>query len=310
MKNLFIYFSIIFALAFAACSSDDENTVQKEETSKIDTTATFDDLDYLQNSLVRTDSLGQFLYRTCGMPLDEADTTIVFIGADDLEMAKEKFRSWVPDDSLIQEKGDVMFYDLTDKEGAVEGSVYFRSKEGEFYDEMKLVAEVTFTNGASLKHVSKVYFITSSSWPSNGFSPYEVGDVFTSNDVDGKPIKYVCIQAASRSSYCICVNIGNNNVYYGIGTDYFKAFPKPSEAKEVSRILRGNWNRYVRYFRAADMKLSKDKYWVQDYDFYLLAVTMYDINLSSGEVSSSTMSAFNIPYRHPLRVKYLSESRD
>jgi len=58
MKNLFIYFSIIFALAFAACSSDDENTVQKEETSKIDSTATFDDLDYLQNSLVRTDSLG------------------------------------------------------------------------------------------------------------------------------------------------------------------------------------------------------------------------------------------------------------
>ena len=306
MKNLFIYFSIIFALAFAACSSDDENTVQKEETSKIDSTATFGDLDYLQNSLVRTDSLGKFLYRTCGMPLDEADTTIVFIGADDLEMAKEKFRSWVPDDSLIQEKGDVMFYDLTDDEGAVQGSVYFKSKEGESYDEMKLVAEVTFTNGASLKHVSKVYFIASSSWPSIGYSPYTVGDVLTVRK-NGRDYRYVCIQAAYKGSYCICVNIGNKEYYCDAWSKDYKTMAKPSVAEKVSKILQKNWNDYVGYFKAAGMTLTKDKYWVQKYLFYAVGAKMYDINLSNGEISTCHVTAFTTPKRYPLRVEYISE---
>lgn len=56
---------LLACLTFTSCSDDDEM-----ENSDTDTEVEIDEVKYLQNSLIKVDENGKFLYRICGEPLD------------------------------------------------------------------------------------------------------------------------------------------------------------------------------------------------------------------------------------------------
>ena len=75
----------------------------------------FNDLELLQNHLVEIDSTGARVQDVCGKNLDELDKTVFFVGAKDLNEAKETFKSWFPANADLISMGDNMTVNLRDE---------------------------------------------------------------------------------------------------------------------------------------------------------------------------------------------------
>ena len=120
-KSLAALLLISFAVViFNSCNKDKTETPERIEIN------TYDDLDYFQNSIVRIDSLHNFLYRAYGMPLDADDTSHLYIGVENLEEAKDIFMNWIAPDVVITENSDNLTCPLTDENGLSQGTVFFR----------------------------------------------------------------------------------------------------------------------------------------------------------------------------------------
>ena len=160
-------FVLAGAAGFTACSDNDDDKGKTPETPETPTEPkkqiAYDDLAYFQNSIVRVDSLGQFLERYYGEPLYENDTTNVYVGVENLAEAREIFDGIMAPDVVVSpltpNTTDVTVA-LTDEDGKPQGEVYFRAGT-----DGTTIAEVTTTG--PLRHFSKVIFIPNSAWPHN-----------------------------------------------------------------------------------------------------------------------------------------------
>ena len=180
MKKYFL--SALFLLSatclFFSCSDDDDNNGEEQVVESF-SVENFNELELLQNHLVVIDSTGAWQMRINGEPLDDADTTLLFMGVKDIEEAKQIFKRWFPDNADIITMGDNMTVNLRDEDRKAQGTVYFTAKtQGSTINSYPLIAEVSFN--ADIKYVSKLYFIAESSWPENEKPEYTVGDILPS----------------------------------------------------------------------------------------------------------------------------------
>ena len=159
MKSLIKYISVILLVALAAASFQ---SCKKQETPKTIEIKTFDDLKYFQNCIIRVDSLGNFMYRAYGEPLNANDTAHLFIGVDSLAQAERFFRQWIAPDVEIKEDHGNLICPLTDKDGNAQGTVYFRPASSSGH-----IAVVSASDDARLLYFRQITFMHNSVWPLN-----------------------------------------------------------------------------------------------------------------------------------------------
>ena len=98
----------------------------------------YNDLEFFQDYFVATDSVGNFLYRSMGVPLYESDTAHLYIGVDNLDEALRYFEYAIaPDIAKQTSVSNNYIYTLTDTSGNSQGTVSFVPGSG------TSVAEVT-----------------------------------------------------------------------------------------------------------------------------------------------------------------------
>ena len=149
--------AMLAAMTLTSCSSNDDNPVDEPQTMEptveiegINIEA-YDGLGELQEALVATDSLGNFVSRNVGKPLDEADTTVVSIGVKTVEEAREMFETWLSNDTEVQEWApNTLTATLTDEDGQKQGEVYF-TPSGTPSELASVTSPTTSTYGTSAK---------------------------------------------------------------------------------------------------------------------------------------------------------------
>lgn len=199
MKKKLLYIWLVCALAypvFISCSDDD--TPKKEDIGMTDSGEVY----YLQNSLVKVDENGKFLYRICGEPLDDADTTKLYLGVKDLAEARTQFRKFFPETTSFEQSGNKMVARLKNNAG----TVTLVETQGE--DE---IAHVEFAVVPSLHLVSSLHFLNENAWPDNDESMFVKGDVV--NWTDGK---YVCIRTKGKGKPSLFFHIASKRKAYSI----------------------------------------------------------------------------------------------
>ncbi len=296
MKRINFYTALMLMAfgmaAFSSCSSDDDDVEQIPESGDV---VSFNQVKYLQNNIVETDSLGNMVQRVYGTPLNPSDTTELYVGVESIDEASELFKNWLSSDTEVKAStpsATDMQASLKDENGDVKETVYFKAVEGD--DE--IIAEVTFASKNVFKHFSKLLFIKRAAWPSNSngtFSPYYVGDMEWHDTYDDGSQRWVCIRAAKQGQAGLLMYISSHHGYYGI----MKAsnFATPSLAKEASNVIKGNWNMYVTLFREAGRTLeSGSYYWINDWKYMVGSGAIYAIRLSDGDIDW-----FDIVWRQP-----------
>ena len=251
--------AMLAAMTLTGCSVDDNPVVETQPTVEpiegIDIEA-YDGLAELQEALVATDSLGNFVSRNVGKPLDEADTTVVSIGVKTVEDAREMFETWLSEDTEVQEWApNTLTATLTDEDGQKQGEVYFTPS-----GIPSELASVTFSDDLDIRHVSEVKFIPEQLWPNNAAakSPYKLLEVVKkselvprywlsiyfghdkeySNKLETKTIPKICIREATPSVKGILVWAGEECfAHYFDDKDYIHQWATLSQAKEVANIL-------------------------------------------------------------------------
>ncbi len=268
---------------FVSCSDDDDDS--EKQIVESFSVENFNELELLQNHLVQIDSTGARVQNVCGAALDESDTSLLFVGVENIEGAKEMFKGWFPENADIITTGNNMTVNLKDEERKSQGTVYFTTKEsGSTVNGMPLFAEVTFAQGTAIKYVSKVYFVSKSNWPENDISPYHVGDfveTFTANGT--KRYFGICVKEKSAGQSGMIVGFSVNPEYT---YKYSAAYASNSAANEVSKIIRANWNMYKNLFKEkCNVALGDGEYfWIdKNYD-YLFSAGVYAIRLKDGDV--------------------------
>ncbi len=283
MKRLkFLLLPLAMGLvALTSCSSDDYGNKQSEAESG-DVTS-FDQVKFLQNNIVEIDSLGNMVQRVNGIPLNNADTTVLSIKVADVAAAKKMFESWLSPDTkteLISPSTVDVKAALKDEDGNIKETVYFKT-----VTDGNDIAEMTFAGSGVFKHFSKVKFVTA--WPglfTEGRSPYTVGqtELF---EAHGKktPQKWVCIKEAKDGVAGMMMYISDYKT--AMGTNYISDLATPSLAKAASDVLRTDWDKYVEYFKNADRTLeSGEYYWINDWAYRVVLAGIYGIRLSDGDI--------------------------
>ena len=175
------------AISLSSCNKDDDpkesenNNVNNNDTPSGQNAADslvgyYNDLEFFQDYFIATDSLGNFLYRTMGVPLYESDTAHLYIGVDNIDEALQYFEYAIaPDIAKQTSVSNNYTYTLTDTSGNSLGTVSFVPGGG------SSVAEIT-TNLPGLKYFNKVTFLQNSAWPYNSDEvqkKWKLGDVRT-----------------------------------------------------------------------------------------------------------------------------------
>jgi hypothetical protein len=187
MKKNWFYLFLSVALAvmpLTSCDNDDDELKLPEEEVdqhgpnynevQVPVTA-YDALSWLQGSLVVVDENNKVVRRVYGKPLDESQPTVISVPVADYIAAEETFLDWVAPDKEATEVEGGYDYNLTDAEGKYQGSVYFRSVEGE----AGVVACMTVEPGTDLKQITEVKFINSELWPENdAIQEVEAGKIY------------------------------------------------------------------------------------------------------------------------------------
>ena len=162
MKWYLLYFVLAASvmLTVSSCSEDDSPEVPVDG---VEVTAC-DELQMFQNYIVMTDDEGNFVERVYGKVLNEADTTIVSIGADNVEEARKIFERWLAFEPNVQETApNVLTYYPKDEDGEPQGEIYFTPVN----DDPTCTARVTYSAETPLRHFKQIDFIPRSLWPEN-----------------------------------------------------------------------------------------------------------------------------------------------
>jgi hypothetical protein len=286
LKNMLLagLFVLAGAAGFTACSDSDDDKGESPETPETPTEPkkqiAYDDLAYFQNSIVRVDSLGQFLERYYGEPLYENDTTNVYVGVENLAEAREIFDGiMAPDVKVTTQTPSTtdVTATLTDKDGNVQGEVYFRAGT-----DGTTIAEITTT--AAVRHFRKVSFIPNSAWPTNVQEGKFVKGVVYPMDVrtgytgEGafddhesiyETLNMVCVRAQGNGKAPLLLAIGKEKWCNG-DTPYCYWIQSQlcdiindQNAKEALKIIQADWDLFVGAFELAGggPLLKNEWYW-------------------------------------------------
>ena len=287
MKHLFAFSLCLCLLAGASACSDDDETIPpsypkpgEEGYVESMTITDFDQLKFLQDNLVEIDSLGQFVQRANGVPLDPADTTVVSIGVENLAEAKQLFKSWQAPNASFLENGDIVSVSLKSEEGLPQGQAVFTPVSGN--GAIPAFAEVTFSENTDIRHVSKVEFIPVSSWPNNGESAYFVGDKVVLETYDEGLQPWVCVREYKAGQNGLSVYLSHGTGRWGAA--YISNFASVSLAKEVAKITAGNWDQMQPLFKDAGMTLEDAYYWINNWKYYVFGGGIYSVNLKTQHI--------------------------
>lgn len=239
MKNvmkaaLFLLLAGAFIVNFAACSDDDDNN--GNGTTDPDAVV-FDQMETLQNSIVRLDEKGNFMYRLLGEPLDPADTTRLSVGVEDLAEAKTLFKGLFSPETKMSENGDVITCSPADARGNTVGTVTFTPASGSQDGEL---ASVSFGT-CSLKAVSSLHFLQKDAWPDNdGGSPYKKGEKVRRQTLMNGEQEWICLREAGVGVQGILYYLGTTS----ISADSYRPFisrnkHSQSELQTVRSLLGG-----------------------------------------------------------------------
>lgn len=210
MKNvmktaLFLLLAGAFTVNFAACSDDDDNDGGTTDPDAV----VFDQMETLQNSIVRLDEAGNFMYRLLGEPLDPADTTRLSVGVEDLAEAKTLFKGLFSPETKMSENGDVITCSPADARGNTVGTVTFTPASGSRDGEL---ASVSFGT-CPLKAVSSLHFLQKDAWPENdGGSSYKKGEKVRRQTLMNGEQEWICLREASKGVQGILYYLGTTSI--------------------------------------------------------------------------------------------------
>lgn len=283
MKKVLLASLYLMASVFmlTACSDDDDDSNASEMPQEGEVEF-FDELSFLQNSIVEIDSTGAKMGVSCGKALDEMAPTELYVGAENIEEAKEIFLSWIINKESVISTGNNITVSLKSEERNDQGKVYFTAKEqGSMVGEYPLIAEVTFDT--DIKYVSKVYFINKSSWPNNAGSLFFVGDIVNLHSFGREGMKnYVCIREFSAGVKGMLISMSDKS-YDGMEGIGWTA--KETEAKQASEIIRKDWNTFKVFFEDAGLRLNDDYlFYHAKKKFWGVPIGTYAINLHTGGI--------------------------
>ncbi len=248
---LFAYILVLGVLSVTSCSKDNPH-------QEMDTTFKSNDLELFQEYFVKTDSIGQFVQRFYGEPLDPTDTTKLTVPVDNLEEAQILFQNWCQCSDSIKATGHNMVYYPTDENGKKLGTITFSVAQGE---EAK-VADITFSPDINLKYVSHIVFIRRDSLPDEGqVSQYHFGDFVQKETFLDGVADWVCIREAVRGRKGLLIYVSNKTIYPQYGK---YGFASEAEAIEVSRVMREDWDNFVTIFQQAKGNRLSDYYYWSD----------------------------------------------
>ncbi len=176
ITRYFLPLLIALGLTLAACSDDDNGSTPSPEPD-VENLKTQNDVDFFTEAFIESDSLGRFQERVNGRPLPSisADTTLLFLGVENVKQARSKFLSWLPADAQKVEKDDQVIFYPTDTLGRSQGTITFTPYSSDGMD----LARVVISDDCPIRRdwISAVRFISKTAWPDNAVSIYEVGDV-------------------------------------------------------------------------------------------------------------------------------------
>ena len=309
--------SIAMMGIMASCSSEDDGigsyshtASSKQEVTKTSGDATtFDQVSFLQDNIIELDSLGNIRQRITGAMLNSSDTTELYVGAKDIDAATKKFMSWLSPDTRVSTSSPStvnLEVPLTDGNGNVVETAYFKQVEGEG----EKIAEVTFAKKNVLKHFTKIVFRTPfgsgkknllAANSNGGITPYYLGETCAFETVYDGVSDYVCVREPSDGESGLMVHISPDGHMPGLNAA--QRMGNLSLAKTVSEIIRSDWDRFDGYFKKAGVTLDKNGYyWVDKYNYFVLALAVYGIRLSDGDIDWFMYREGNAD-KHTLEIK-------
>lgn len=243
-------------------SCEKNNDPQKEEENKHDAFSdddqtpitAYDGLSWLQGSLVVVNKNDDVIRRVYGLPLDQSQPDVISIPVANYAAAEKMFQSWVAPGKTTAQVVGGYDYDLTDAEGKAQGSVSFRSVDGEG----GVIARMTVAEGTALKQISEVNFVDTALWPENAaYEKYEAGKIYELDDYilnwyEGFEAKlttlpFYCIQSNTNGEEGILVWLSpdeNSPLPHPIMTNYFnfglEYLPTEAQAKKVLDFYNNN----------------------------------------------------------------------
>ncbi len=228
-----------------------------------------------QNHIVEIDSLGNFVRRLNGVPLNREDTTVLSIGVQDLAEARSFFNEWLPDNPEITETApNVVTFYPKDENGAAQGEIYFTPSSSE-----EMVAEMTYSSTTDLRHFTSIQFIPESLWPPMGSDDgmdFKLWQVYKMKGPDGKEGDYQCIRERSfgKLGLLALVKDKRNPTKH---RDNLTA--SESVAKEAYKVLKDNWGKWKYSDFGERVWINKSYLPVYHLD------NSYTINLKKGDVT-------------------------
>ena len=264
MKHLIKYTSVILLMTLAATLFQ---SCGKQEPPKTIEINTFDDLKYFQSSIIRVDSLGNFMYRAYGELLNANDTAHLFIGVDSLSQAERFFRQWIAPDVEISEDYGNLICPLTDEDGKPQGTVYFRPTSGNGN-----IAEVSASDDTHLLYFRKITFMHNSVWPlAAPESKWHKFDIVHNLDIsikdhlkdEDKYLNWVCVRESGNGVppiFCtvlngdyMCYDVFNNQEDKNHRLIRVSSYcPRISTAQSIGTILQADWDLFRAVFQEAN----------------------------------------------------------
>lgn len=255
----------VLLLTVGACNKDNP----EDAPDRVSVT-TFDDLDYFQNSIVRVDSMGNFLYRIYGEFLDLDDTTHLYIGVEDLAEARALFDSWIAPDASVSESDGNVTCQLTDKKGKAQGTVYFRPT-----GVSQSVAEVSVSEGTGVRHFSQISFLLNSAWPlTSATSIWHKFDIVRNVRAaniqeylhpEDQSLNWVCVRESGNGQKAVFCAVTRTDYDCG-DADYYNTFeewesftrvknsrftPAVGSAMAIGNIMQADWDLFWNVFQEA-----------------------------------------------------------
>ena len=278
MKKVLFASLYLMASVFmlTACSDDDDNN-NSSEMPQEGAVEVFDELSFLQNSIVSIDSTGTIEDYVCGQALDELAPTELYVGVDNVEEAKEIFLSWIINKESVISIGNNITVSLKNEERQDQGKVYFTAKEqGSMVGEYPLIAEVSFET--DIKYVTKLYFISKSSWPNNSGSMFAVGDLYVGDHIANG----ICIREWTPGQSGLFMILSKYKHRWLDTPTHYR--PNKSVASVASNILRKDGDTFKVIFNNAGINLNDDNIFIDELKkFWGIPIGFYTINLHTGK---------------------------
>lgn len=269
-------FMTAMVLGMAACSDDNNesngNGSEEEEDVLFNN---YDDLEYFQNAIVEVDTLGEFVNRTMGEVLNVDDPDHLFVPVENLDEARKIFLNCLAPDVQpvgVSPTANNLQAQLTDMDNKPQGTVYFTATSADGG-----VAEITASADTKLQFFNKVTFMLKTAWPFNSDEQiYYLGDIITHRigddvryvDENQRTLRWVCIREAApgvKPMFCATTKdheFGDDSGRAALWIRKSRYCPSLSTAKDISEILKADWDGWVAMFAAAGNKLNKEYYWI------------------------------------------------